>query len=479
LPDVNRLSPSALVLRRRPFERISLARQFLLVSALVLLLGVGAAGTWVGRQIEASEVHREAKIAAVYVESILAARLDELVDSGELGAAARRQLDDIFVAGPLARTVVRFKLWTPDGRIHYSSRHDQERHRWPLDDDLAVAFGGRLQAHITELQGADNAAERERWQHLIEVYVPLRMHGSGAVAAVAEFYESMEEVDHDILSAQRQSWIAITLGALLLYSGLYVLVHRASHTIRGQQTDLQAQLLHLQRLLADNRVMNLRLQQAGAQTTSMSELSLRRIAADLHDGPAQDLAFALLTLDERLSPTAAEPAADAVAGRAHLRESLQRSMDMLRDIANGLVVPGMAALPLADVVRRAACDAARKSGVVIAVEADDLPQAANEAVKITTYRVVQEALSNSLRHAAGHPPRVAGRLHGDQLMLEVADDGPGFDPLGPAAAGHLGLAFLRERVQLLGGTIAIHSAPGAGTLVRACIPLAGAAVGNG
>jgi signal transduction histidine kinase len=84
---------------------------------------------------------------------------------------------------------------------------------------------------------------------------------------------------------------------LLLYSGPYALVHRASRPIRGQQSDLQLQLARLHGLLQDNRCMNQRLQQAGAQTASMGELSLRRIAADLHDGPAQDLAIALLALD--------------------------------------------------------------------------------------------------------------------------------------------------------------------------------------
>jgi signal transduction histidine kinase len=115
------------------------------------------------------------------------------------------------------------------------------------------------------------------------------------VRAVAEFYHSMDNIDADIRQAQGQSWVAITLGALLLYSGLYALVHRASRTISGQQSDLQSQLKTVcSGLLDDNRSMNQRLQQAGAQTAALSELSLRRIAADLHDGPAQDLAFALL-----------------------------------------------------------------------------------------------------------------------------------------------------------------------------------------
>jgi hypothetical protein len=453
----------------RPFQRISLARQFLLASALGMLVGVGATGTWVGHRIEASEINRDGQITAVYVESNLAAPLAELLTNGSLGANTRRLLDETFVTGPLAREIVRFKLWTPDGVIHYSSRRDQEGRRFRLDEDLVHAFAGQLQVHVTDLEGPDNAAERERWHHLIEVYVPLRARGSGQVAAVAEFYQSMDKIDTDIRSDQQQSWMAIVFAALLLYSGLYALVHRASLTITHQQSDLQSQLLHLKHLLDENRAMNLRLQQAGAQTTSMSELSLRRIAADLHDGPAQDLAFALLTLDERRGAAAARPGDST----SRLRECLQRAMDMLRNIAGGLVVPGMTQLGLADVVHRAVADASRKSEVTIAIQIDESLGPAPEAAKITAYRVLQEALANSLRHAPGHAPRVTAMLRGGRLCIEVADDGPGFDTRSPVAAGHLGLAFLRERLLLLGGTLEIESAPGAGTLLRAVIPLDG------
>lgn len=452
---------------RRPFERVSLARQFLLASALVLMLGVAATGTWVANRIEASVVNRTARMAAVYFESIVAGHLDELLTQGVLGGDSRRMLDDIFVDGPLAQKVVRFKLWTPDGRIHYSSDHSQEQHVYALHDHHAYALAGQMHAAISDLDGPDNASERARWKRLIEIYVPLRLRGQTEVRAVAEFYHSMDNIESDIRQAQGQSWVAITLGALLLFSGLYALVHRASRTISGQQSDLQSQLTRVHGLLDDNRSMNQRLQQAGAQTASMSELSLRRIAADLHDGPAQDLAFALLTLDD---PPAA-PATPESAQR--LRHTLQRAMTAIRDIAGGLIVPGMEKMTLAEVVQRAANDATAKSGVAFELDVAGAACEAPEAVKITAYRVVQEALSNNLRHAAGHPARVRAEVQGDELLLHLADSGPGFDAAAQAGAGHLGLAFLRERVLLLGGAIDIIAAPGAGTQLKARLPLRG------
>lgn len=461
--------------RWRPFERVSLSQQFLLAGALVLLLGVGATGTWLGRQIEAHAVNRAAQSATVYVESVLAPHLIELVLTGRLSDDTRRVLDGIFVGSPLAGTVVRFKLWTADGRVHYSSAPGEAPQSYALHDHQAYAFAGQMQASVSELDGPDNATERTRWNRLIEVYVPLRARGASTVAAVAEFYHAMDGVEADIHSAQRQSWLAVSLGALLLFSLLYALVNRASVTITGQRCDLRSQLADLQRLLAENRAMNQRLQQAGAQTTSMTELSLRRIAADLHDGPAQDLALALLTLDEQGSLGGTAVAPPSPQDLTRLRTTLSRSMTMLRDIAGGLVVPGMAQLTLAAVIRRAATDGAYRGGVTIEADVDERLDGTTpetpEAVKITAYRVVQEALSNSLKHAHGHPPRVAAQRHSDRVVIVVSDDGPGFDAASPVAAGHLGLGFLRERVQLLGGTIHLRSSPGQGTTLTATLPL--------
>jgi signal transduction histidine kinase len=83
-------------------------------------------------------------------------------------------------------------------------------------------------------------------------------------------------------------------------------------------------------------------------------------------------------------------------------------------------------------------------------------------------------VANAARHAG--PAQVTVRLHADSrsAWLEVADDGRGFDPdAEPADAGGLGLHTMRDRVTELGGRLTIDSAPGEGTRVRACFPLAG------
>ncbi|MBN2391849.1 MAG: sensor histidine kinase, partial [Anaerolineae bacterium] len=99
-------------------------------------------------------------------------------------------------------------------------------------------------------------------------------------------------------------------------------------------------------------------------------------------------------------------------------------------------------------------------------ELPDLPLATKEAL----YRVAQEALNNLIKHAEARRVVLRLRCVPGILTLEVQDDGVGFDPQADYP-GHLGLHTMRERVERLGGGLAIESAPGAGTTVQATFPL--------
>jgi signal transduction histidine kinase len=111
-----------------------------------------------------------------------------------------------------------------------------------------------------------------------------------------------------------------------------------------------------------------------------------------------------------------------------------------------------------------------RSGSSVAVDVDDLPGDAALATKIALYRVLAEALSNATRHGGGVDVRVHGGQTDGGLSLEVHDSGSGFDPSVTPRPGSLGLAGMRERAELLGGSLDIISAPGRGTVVRLVLP---------
>jgi signal transduction histidine kinase len=114
----------------------------------------------------------------------------------------------------------------------------------------------------------------------------------------------------------------------------------------------------------------------------------------------------------------------------------------------------------------------RRSGLPVAVELGQLPDDAPLPAKIAAYRVIQEALTNAARHAGGAGQQVRVTAVDATLTIEVADRGTGFDATRVLASDeHMGLVGMRERVESLGGVLAIESAPGHGTTVIAHLPL--------
>ena len=114
-------------------------------------------------------------------------------------------------------------------------------------------------------------------------------------------------------------------------------------------------------------------------------------------------------------------------------------------------------------------DAMRASGLPVEAVVEGTPRPLPPGVDLSAYRIVQEALTNALRHAGGASARVLVRYEPDALELEIADDGPG-PPEGSEAPGGHGLIGMRERVQLFGGELEAGPRPGGGFLVRARLP---------
>jgi len=162
-----------------------------------------------------------------------------------------------------------------------------------------------------------------------------------------------------------------------------------------------------------------------------------------------------------------------------IHSALQSALEDLRAVSGGLRLPEIDQLSLAETARRAVRDYERKAGLEVAVAVGDVPSEGPLPVKITLYRLVQESLANGFRHGGASGQRVDIMRRDSELVVEVADNGTGFDPRRVADEGHLGLAGMRERVEILGGTFDVQSALGRGTVIRASLPLAPLEAENG
>jgi len=461
------------------FARFSLVQQMLAGGAVVLLVGALVVGTWVAGEIERGVISRAGLVTGLYVDSFVSPMLQSVAGGGALRDTDRDALDHLLTTTPLGRQIVVIKVWAPDGRVLYSNDRSLIGQRDAPQPMLAAAFAGIAQSQLTDLGDPAHRVERQRWPHLIETYVPVRRAGSADVIAVAEFYQRSDDLLQQVQAARRRSWLMVG-GASLVMSALLVgLVRRASHTIRAQQGALRDKVAQLTEALAQNRTLRERVQRAAARTTALNEQFLHRVAADIHDGPGQGVALALMRLEPMMELCAAcgPPAGQERAlgdGFSSVQSALRGALDELRAISKGLHLPEIAPLSLAEIAQRAVRDYERKvgAGPAVAVDVQGLPQQAPLPVKITLFRLLQESLANGFRHGAAVHQRITLTADDGELRVEVADDGRGFDPQAAGAEGHLGIAGMRERVAILGGSFSVQSAPDCGTVIRATLPLA-------
>jgi signal transduction histidine kinase len=113
----------------------------------------------------------------------------------------------------------------------------------------------------------------------------------------------------------------------------------------------------------------------------------------------------------------------------------------------------------------------RAAGAAVELRVEGQPRAVSGGITVAAYRIVQEALTNVLKHADRAPSRVVLRWADDALELEIADDGPPRNGAQGEAATGRGLAGMRERAAMYGGTLEAHPGPEGGYVVRARIPL--------
>jgi signal transduction histidine kinase len=201
------------------------------------------------------------------------------------------------------------------------------------------------------------------------------------------------------------------------------------------------------------------------------EAERQRLAREVHDGPAQALSNAVFQVEvvERSLDL------DADLARAELRllrELLRRELADVRAFISQLRPPLLADLGLAGALRDAADQLEAALGVKVDVVVEPGLDGLPESHQTVLLRIVQEALQNVRKHAAPRRVAVVATRDGDDWLVEVRDDGRGFDVGSVAVRGrrNFGLQFMRERAELIGARFEVRSRPDGGTVVRLALP---------
>jgi PAS domain S-box-containing protein len=203
------------------------------------------------------------------------------------------------------------------------------------------------------------------------------------------------------------------------------------------------------------------------------EQERNRIARDLHDGPVQGVSAATLSLEAALLMIKAGDANNGIDLLETIRTELAGEADALRRLMSGLRPPVLeerGLMPaLREMVERFETDAD-----VVSIFEGKIRRSVPRDAETLAYRVVQEALTNVRHHARASSVTVHVDTETGQLRVEVEDDGVGFETnltRDFLRSGRVGLASMRERVELASGTFTVRSSPGRGTAITALIPL--------
>jgi PAS domain S-box-containing protein len=280
------------------------------------------------------------------------------------------------------------------------------------------------------------------------------------VEAVADLTNARQAVPGAAASAR--SWLAAPMIAQDRVVGVLSFWSSSPDVYGARHADL-AMAVANQAAVA---IENARLYQQASAVAALEER--QRLARELHDSVSQALygiALGAQTARQLLDTNAAQ----AIQPVDYVLSLAEAGLAEMRALIFELRPESLATEGLVSAVEKQAAATRARYGLTVVTTLPPEPEAPL-SVKETLYRIVQEAMHNTIKHARAQRIELVLTTVGSDLRVEVSDDGIGFDPNGEFP-GHLGLRSMRERVAALGGSLEISSDLGAGTRVSATVPL--------
>jgi two-component system NarL family sensor kinase len=434
---------------------VSTTRVMLQVGVIaVLVIGLVTAGgvTVARRTAEAMAIRSAIQVTDMLADSVVTPSVQDSLLS-DSPAVAQARMDTVLIPHVVGadKSVVRIKLWTPQGRIVYSDQKALIGKVFPVDEGHQSSLANlRTIAEVTDLQRPENEFERGKGK-LLEVYRPVwTPSGQPLLFETYGPYDSVAEQTTDLWRGFAGLMVStLLLLVVLLLPLLWALLDRLRRAQRQREELLQ-------------------------HAVDASAVERQRIAGTLHDGVVQELAAISLAVsaaaenaEHRKEPQLAERLRSAAT-------TVRASIGGLRSLLVDIYPPSLRAAGLAAALNDLA-STLRSRSVDVRL---DLPPAAqptglDAAGEQLVFRVAQECLRNAARHSAAQAVDLHLFTENGTVVLEIVDDGVGFD-LAKAQrsprTGHFGLRLLPDLATQAGATLRLATAPGAGTRWRLEVP---------
>jgi two-component system, NarL family, sensor kinase len=420
-----------------------------ILGALVVAIGVSLAGAVVSRRVaERESVTDAAHITDLIAQQVVQPAITNGLVSGDPAALAA--IDHVVRHQVLSPSLVRVKLWTADGRIVYSDEPRLIGQMFPLPQEERAALARpAVHAEVSDLQRPENRFERGHGK-LLEVYRPVWTPAGQPL--LFETYSPYREVTQRTGELWR-GFAGITISSLLILVVLLLpILWRLLSRINRAQTQRELLL---------------------RQAVDASEQERRRIAGTLHDGVVQELAATSFTVAGAAENAAGigqpELAARLTTAAGAVRASIRGLRSLLVDIyppslTGAGLVPALT--DLAEVLD------ARGIATRLVLDQDAAARLTPDEQQLV-FRIARECLWNAARHAGAQNVDVRLFREAHATVLEVGDDGTGFDSaaiLAHPADGHFGLRILTDVAANAGADLLLATAPGAGCRWRLEVP---------
>lgn len=427
----------------------SLSVQFAVAGGVIMLFVMAFAGHFLSAWAAKAAIEREAASSALLVESLIAPLVEELAGASVLGPSNTGAIDNLMSAQGFRQRFPHLDIWKDGGLISYSTTSSLAGRMFPMPVGLRSALKGMISARYTDLEAREHTV-RGFTRKFLEIYVPVRENREGRIIAVAEIHEVTDDLDAELSSIRRASWLGVAGGVSLIMLALFAVVFRGDRKIIAQQRELNKRFSEIKTISRQNENLRERVQKASGRLSEITENYMRKVGAELHDGPGQLLAFACLKVEHvRRAETPAQRDIELTAIELAVSESLSE----IRAMSQGLMLPEIVNLSIRDIVQKVVRIHQVRSDATVCVNCTDSSVRLSHAIKICVYRFLQEGLNNAQKHASGDGLSVFCEANQSELTIAVESFGEKTGSSSPSTG--LGLLGLRERVESLGGVFRI------------------------
>ena len=465
--------PTVVMLRKRRLRlawhrvgrRLNLSQKFLIAAFATVTASTLVIGLWAGSIVQANVLYGVAQAANSSIQSLIYPSVKDLVVDRQLPPAEIARLDDVFetTRESSSTRLMQFALLRLDGSQLYVA--DGGLVDTVSADLVARARGGQLTASLDTVVPEPIGPFTGFGLTVLRIVAPVS-DPQGRPLLVAVLYLSARDLTDLTARTQQNIWILILIVGGLVILALYLLVDRATRTIIDQRRRLASNLAASRVLTDENRRLREASEALRLEASRANETLLGQVGSDIHDGPVQLLTLLILKL------SGGQGGGTEINSPASIAQS---AMDELRNISTGLVLPELADLTLQDTIRLAASRHERMTGVSVEIDVEAPALTPSMAVKICTYRVIQESLNNGFRHG-GSDPTITMRTADSVVEVSITSDLPSFPTQRQTSGERLGLIGMRLRVEALGGVISVSF--DATSAVRFRLPLSLAAAAS-